>query len=130
MTTNPRFEAALALHRFGLGPVGDTIAAIANDPRGAVLADLERPGAGLVAAANLPNSAQAGRALFEFNAEQRAQEKLAQRAKQEAEAKGMAAGMADANAPNATADARPYLAGSGRRSSQRAASAAGSNRAK
>ncbi|HEY2531259.1 MAG TPA: DUF1800 family protein [Xanthobacteraceae bacterium] len=109
MTANPRFEAALALHRFGFGPVGDAIAAIADDPRGAVLADLERPGAGLVAAANLPNSAQAGRALFEFGAEQRAKEKLAQRAKREAEAKGMAAGMADANAPNATADARPSV---------------------
>lgn len=106
MTANPRFEAVLALHRFGFGPVGNAIAAIADDPRGAVLADLERPGAGLVAATNLPNSAQAGRALFEFRAEQRAKEKLAQRAKKQAEAKGMAAGMADPNAPNATADAR------------------------
>ena len=38
--------AALALHRFGFGPAGDSIAAIAADPRGALLADLDRPGAG------------------------------------------------------------------------------------
>ena len=42
MTTNPKFEAALALHRFGFGPVAGSIAAIADDPRGAVLADLDR----------------------------------------------------------------------------------------
>jgi uncharacterized protein (DUF1800 family) len=98
MTDNPRFEAALALHRFGFGPVGDAIAAIADDPRGAVLADLERPGAGQVAAANLPNSAQAGRDLAEFRAERAAKEKLAQRAKKDAEAKGMVMGMPDDNA--------------------------------
>src|SRR6516164_4743844 len=63
MTTNPRLEAALALHRFGFGPVAGSIAAIADDPRGALLADLERPGAGRVAAANLPNSGQAARAF-------------------------------------------------------------------
>jgi uncharacterized protein (DUF1800 family) len=63
MTTHPRLEAALALHRFGFGPVAGSIAAIADDPRGALLADLERPGAGRVAAANLPNSGQAARAF-------------------------------------------------------------------
>src|SRR5207344_3113305 len=76
MTTNPRHEAALALHRFGFGPVTGSIAAIADDPREALLADLERPGAGRVAAAHLPNSGQAARALFEFRAEQQAKEKL------------------------------------------------------
>ena len=76
MTTNPRLEAALALHRFGFGSVADSIAAIADDPRGALLADLERPGAGRVAAANLPNSGQAARAFFEFRAERQAKEKL------------------------------------------------------
>ena len=53
--------AALALHRFGFGPVGDSISAIANDPRGALLADLDRPGAGQIAAV-LPSSAEAARA--------------------------------------------------------------------
>jgi uncharacterized protein (DUF1800 family) len=75
--------AALALHRFGFGPAGRAIAAVANDPRGALLADLERPQAGLVAAANLPSSAQAARAVFDFRAEERAKRKLAQRAKKD-----------------------------------------------
>ena len=87
--TARNFEAALALHRFGFGPVAGSIPAIADDPRGALLADLERPGAGRVAAAQLPNSAQAARSLFEFRAERLAKEKLAQRAKQAAEAEGM-----------------------------------------
>jgi len=38
--------AALGLHRFGFGPRADTIETIAADPRGALLADLERPNAG------------------------------------------------------------------------------------
>src|SRR5215510_1802883 len=107
MTTNPRFEAALALHRFGFGPVAGSIAAIADDPRGALLADLERPGAGRVAAANLPNSGQAVRAFFELRAERQAREKLTQRAKKEAEAKGMVVGMADGNAMKPNGDAQP-----------------------
>src|SRR5262245_65184405 len=70
--TAGKVEAAIALHRFGFGPVAGSIAAIADDPRGALLADLERPGAGRVAAANLPNSGQAARAFFEFRAERQA----------------------------------------------------------
>src|SRR5262249_12075406 len=104
--TNSRAEAALALHRFGFGPVAGSIAAIADDPRGALLADLERPGAGRVAAANLPNSGQAARALFESRAERRAKEKLAQRTKKEAEAQGMVAGTADADAMKPNGDAQ------------------------
>ncbi len=76
--------AALALHRFGFGPVGDSIAAIANDPRGALLADLDRPGAGQIAA--LPSSAEAARQVSDFQAERQAQQKLEQRAKKEADA--------------------------------------------
>ena len=72
MTAWPE-AAALALHRFGFGPVGDSIAAIANDPRGALLADLDRPGAGQIAA--LPSSAEAARAVFDFQAERQAQAK-------------------------------------------------------
>ena len=84
MTTNPKAAAALALHRFGFGPVHNSINAIADDPRGAVLADLERPGASRVPAANLPSSAEASRAFFDYRAEQAAKSKLAQRAKKEA----------------------------------------------
>jgi uncharacterized protein (DUF1800 family) len=83
MTTNPKLEAALALHRFGFGPVHNSINAIADDPRGAVLAELERPRAGQVSAANLPSSAEASRAFFEFRAERAAKLKLEQRAKGE-----------------------------------------------
>jgi uncharacterized protein (DUF1800 family) len=87
MTANRKQEAALALHRFGFGPARDSIAAIADDPRGAVLADLERPQAGRVTA-SLPSSGEAARAVFDFRAEQQAKQKLALRAKKEAEAKG------------------------------------------
>jgi uncharacterized protein (DUF1800 family) len=91
--------AALALHRFGFGPVGDQITAIADDPRGAVLADLDRPGAGQIAAA-LPSSAESARQVSDFQAERQAQQKLAQRARQEAAASlpSMATSMAGASA--------------------------------
>ena len=52
--------AALALHRFGFGPVGDQINAIAADPRGALQADLDRPAAGELKV-DLPSSAEAAR---------------------------------------------------------------------
>ncbi len=69
--------AALALHRFGLAPRSGTIEAIGSDPRGALLADLERPDAGLVAASGLPTSGAENRAVFEFNAARNAMAKLA-----------------------------------------------------
>jgi uncharacterized protein (DUF1800 family) len=81
--------AALALHRFGFGPSGDSISAIANDPRGALLADLDGPGAGHVAA-KLPSGAAAARAVSDFRAEEQAKSKLAQRAKKLAEANNAA----------------------------------------
>src|SRR6185503_15996146 len=71
--------AALALHRFGFGPRAGDIEAIASDPRGALLAELDRPGAGLIAAAELPSSAAANRAVFEYNAERTAKDKLERR---------------------------------------------------
>ena len=55
--------AALALHRFGLGPRAGAIAAIASDPQGALTAELDRSGAGLLSA-DLPGSAAAQRAVF------------------------------------------------------------------
>ena len=78
MTLDAR-AAALALHRFGLGPRAGTIEAIASDPRGALVAELERPGGALVAAADLPSSGAANRAVFEYNAERNAKDKLARR---------------------------------------------------
>ena len=105
MTTDPRFQAALALHRFGFGPVGNLIDTIANDPRAAVLADLERPGVGRVAAANLPTSSEASRAFFDFRAERRAKAKLAERAKKVAGDNAATMAMTDA------ADAAAAVAG-------------------
>src|SRR5262249_12082360 len=104
--TNSRAEAALALHRVGFGPVAGSIAAIADDQRCALLALLDGRAGGRVAAAILPNSGQAARALFEFRAERRAKEKLAQRTKKEAEAQGMVAGTADADAMKPNGDAQ------------------------
>ena len=76
--------AALAVHRFGLGPAGDSITAIAGDPRGALLADLDRPNAGRLDAAGLPSSAEAAREVFDFRAAQSAKQKLALRVQKEA----------------------------------------------
>ena len=81
MTARGKEAAALALHRFGFGPATGSIAAIATDPQGALMADLARPQAGLVAA-SLPSSTQAARAVSDFQAEQQAKRKLEARAKQ------------------------------------------------
>src|SRR6202041_3553616 len=77
MALDPR-GAALALHRFGFGPRPGSIAAIASDPRGALLADLDRPNAGQVSApAGLLTSGAANRAAFEFFAERTAKARVA-----------------------------------------------------
>jgi uncharacterized protein (DUF1800 family) len=89
MTARGEETAALALHRFGFGPGRYTIAMIAADPRGALLADLERRGAGRITD-DLPSSGEAARAVFDFRAEQRAKQILAQRNKNETEADGAA----------------------------------------
>ena len=74
MARDPK-EAALALHRFGFGPLAGSIEAIAPDPRGALLAELERPNAGQIANPDLPSGAAANREVFEYNAERAAKEK-------------------------------------------------------
>ena len=84
MALDPR-GAALALHRFGFGPRPGSIAAIAPDPRAAVLADLDRPNAGqITAAAGLMTSGAANRAAFEFFAERNAKAKVARLRDEEA----------------------------------------------
>ncbi len=80
--------AATGLHRFGFGPAGGTILAIAADPRGALLADLERPGAGQIDAPDLMSSAKAAREVFDFRAERRAEQKVATRQQKQATASG------------------------------------------
>jgi uncharacterized protein (DUF1800 family) len=72
MALDPKFEAALALHRFGFGPRGDAIARIAADPRGAVLAELERPDAGRIDNPDLLTGGEAARAAFDFRQEKKA----------------------------------------------------------
>ena len=89
MAIDPHAEAALALHRFGMGPRAGSIAAIASDPRGALLAELERPGAGHVAEAGLMTSAQASRAVFEFRQERAANTKVAAERKRLADSQRM-----------------------------------------
>jgi uncharacterized protein (DUF1800 family) len=75
MALDPR-GAALALHRFGFGPRAGTIAAIASDPQGALVAELDRPNAGKVPDAGLLSSGAANRMAFEFNAERLAKQRL------------------------------------------------------
>ena len=74
MARNPQ-EAALALHRFGFGPRVGSIEEMAADPRGALIAELDRPGAGQITKPDLPTSGAANRAVFEFNAERNANQK-------------------------------------------------------
>lgn len=87
MIVHGKEAAALALHRFGFAPTAESISAIAADPRGAVLAELDQPGAGRVTA-RLPTSGEAARAVFEFQAAQQAQRKLALRVQKTAERTG------------------------------------------
>ena len=79
MALDGKVGAALALHRFGLGPnlgasagvPGGTIAAIESDPRGALLAALERPNAGRIGNAGLLSSGEAARSAVAFQQAQR-----------------------------------------------------------
>src|SRR5262245_54685208 len=77
--------AALALHRFGLGPRTGLVDEIASDPQGALLSELASPGAGLIAAAGLRSSGAANRAVFEYNAERAAKDKLERRRREAAQ---------------------------------------------
>ena len=58
MSLDAKGAAALALHRFGLGPRAGSIAAIASDPRGALLAELDQPGIGQIVNPELLTAAQ------------------------------------------------------------------------
>jgi len=78
MARDPKAEAALALHRFGLGPRLGSIAAIAADPRGALLSELDRPDAGRITDPDLLSSGEAARAAFDYRQERKAQRLAAQ----------------------------------------------------
>ena len=77
-------EAALALHRFGMGPRPGSIAAIGADPRGALIAELERASASRIAASALPSSSKAYRTVADANAKRQAKTIVATKAQQEA----------------------------------------------
>ncbi len=85
MAADPKAEAALALHRFGLGPRAGSIAVIASDPRGALLAELDRAGAGRIGNGDLLTSGTAARVAFAYQQAQRAA-RQAERAAQQAKA--------------------------------------------
>ena len=85
MAADPKAEAALALHRFGLGPRAGSIAVIASDPRGALLAELDRAGAGRIGNGDLLTSGTAARVAFAYQQAQRAA-RQAERAVQQANA--------------------------------------------
>src|SRR5471030_2674834 len=83
MTPDPKSLAAMALHRFGFGPRAGSLASVAGDPRGAMLSELERPGAGRISDANLLTTGEAARAAFDFRQEKKA-ERLALRVDRDA----------------------------------------------
>lgn len=90
MSGSAKAEAVLALHRFGMGPRPGSIAAIAADPRGALIAELERPSASLAAASALPSSSKAFRTVNEANAKRQARAIIAKREQDAAKKQQMA----------------------------------------
>src|SRR5258705_9539810 len=89
MSRSAKAEAVLALHRFGMGPRPGSIAAIEADPRGALIAELERPSASQLAASALPSSSKAFRTVNEANAKRQAKTIIAAKAQQEAKRQQM-----------------------------------------
>jgi uncharacterized protein (DUF1800 family) len=107
MANAPKYESALALHRFGMGPRVGSMAAIASDPRAALIAELDRPGAGGFANPDLLTSGEAARAMFDFRQERKAA-RLAARAMEPqgagASALESSSARPSAMAPNASPD--------------------------
>ena len=90
MSLDAKGAAALALHRFGMGPRAGSIAAIASDPRGALLAELDKPGIGQIVNANLLSAAKASAAAFNFRQERQARVIAQRQIGEERKAAGMA----------------------------------------
>jgi len=84
MSDSAKAEAVLALRRFGMGPRPGSIAAIEADPRGALIAELDRPSAGLLAVSALASSPKAFRAVQDANAKRQSLAIIATRKQQEA----------------------------------------------
>src|SRR5215468_3531393 len=111
MALDSKAEAALALNRFGLGPRTGSIAAIASDPRGALIAELDRQSAGRIPNPELMSSGVAMRAAFAFQQAQRELRRAAKSApKENQEAKDAARDSKEAAAPapsKAPSDVKP-----------------------
>jgi uncharacterized protein (DUF1800 family) len=113
MSNSAKAEAVLALQRFGMGPRPGSIAAIEADPRGALIAELDRPSAGLLAASALASSPKAFRTVADANAKRQAQAIIATRKQQEAklqEAKQQEAKQQEAK-PQQMSEAPAMMAG-------------------
>src|SRR5215468_12244463 len=104
-------QAALALHRFGMGPRPGSIAAIKSDPRGALIADLERSPSAAISASLLPSSAKAYRVVTDANAKRQAKAIVATKA-EAAKRKEMAeaAPMVEGTTPGMSAAAEKMAA--------------------
>src|SRR3954454_23695618 len=72
MSTSANAQAALALHRFGMGPRPGSIAAIQSDPRGALIAELDRAAAAEIVASKLPSRGNAFRIVADADARRQA----------------------------------------------------------
>jgi uncharacterized protein (DUF1800 family) len=90
MASDPKAEAALALYRFGLGSRFGSIAAIASDPRAALVAELDRPNAARIPDADLLSGPAAARAALEFQAKQRIARQVRLRTEQQQQQNGAA----------------------------------------
>jgi uncharacterized protein (DUF1800 family) len=106
MAQNQRAAAALALHRFGLGPRAGSIAAIASDPRGALLDDLDRPGAGQITDKDLLSHGEAARQAFNFNQARRAKQIAERMAAEEQKLAGGADNTMEPKPETANAEAK------------------------
>jgi uncharacterized protein (DUF1800 family) len=111
MALDPQAQAALALYRFGLGPRAGSIAGIASDPRGALLAELDGAGAGRIGTADLLTSGTAARVAFAFQQAQRAARQAERAAQQAAAPSGRASPpqMNDQSAPPPVRNPGPGL---------------------
>jgi uncharacterized protein (DUF1800 family) len=98
MARSPTEDAVLALNRFGMGPRPGSIAAIQSDPRGALIAELERAPTELAAASALPSSAKAYRMVNEAIAKRQAKAILAKKAEEKAQGEAKKQQMAEAPA--------------------------------
>jgi len=109
MARDSKSDAALALHRFGFGPRLGSIAAIASDPRGAILSELDRPGVGRISDSDLLSGGEAARAAFDFRQERKAQ-RLVERVERELEHKAAATPAANAGPATEAKMDRPAAA--------------------